>query len=97
MSILQRIRKSQQIFYLALSTSLRGVRDNIRTVVWQPFALSLGIPIKDIGALESLMDLAKIIIQPILGAASDVYGRKRFLIIRDLLVVLAGLFFLFAQ
>ena len=97
MSILQRIRRNQQIFYLALSTSLRGVRDNIRQVVWQPFALSLGVPIKDIGALESLMDLAKIIIQPILGAASDVYGRKKFLIIRDLLVVLAGVFFLFAQ
>ena len=97
MSILERIRKNQQIFYLTLSTSLRGVRDNIRQVVWQPFALSLGVPIKDIGALESLMDLAKIIIQPILGAASDVYGRKRFLIIRDLLVVLAGVFFLFAQ
>jgi len=97
MSILQRIRRDQQIFYLALSTSLRGVRDNIRQVVWQPFALSLGVPIKDIGALESLMDLAKIIIQPILGAASDVYGRKKFLIIRDLLVLLAGVFFLFAQ
>jgi MFS family permease len=66
-------------------------------VVWQPFALSLGIPIKDIGALESLMDFAKIIIQPILGAASDIYGRKPFLIIRDLLVVLAGLCFLFAR
>jgi DHA1 family tetracycline resistance protein-like MFS transporter len=97
MSILEKIRKDQQIFYLAISTALRGVRDNIRAVVWQPFALSLGVPIRDIGALESLMDLAKIIIQPILGAASDVYGRKRFLIIRDLLVVLAGLFFLFAQ
>jgi MFS family permease len=66
-------------------------------VIWQPFALSLGIPIKDIGALESLMELARIIIQPILGAASDTYGRKPFLVLRDLLVVFAGLFFLFAQ
>ena len=97
MTILERILKQEQLFYLSLATALRGIRDNIRMVVWQPFALSLGIPIKDIGALESLMDLAKIIIQPILGAASDVYGRKPFLIIRDLLVVLAGLFFLFAQ
>jgi MFS family permease len=97
MSILERIRREQQIFYLALATSLRGVRDNIRQVVWQPFALSLGVPIKEIGALESLMDLAKIIIQPVLGAASDVYGRKPFLIIRDLVVVIAGLSFLFAK
>ncbi len=97
MNILERIRKEKQIFYLSLATALRGIRDNIRQVVWQPFALSLGIPMKDIGALESLMDLAKIIIQPILGAASDVYGRKPFLIIRDVLVVVAGLFFLFAE
>ena len=97
MNILESIRRQQQIFYLALATALRGIRDNIRMVIWQPFALSLGIPMKDIGALESLMDLAKIIIQPILGAASDVYGRKPFLILRDVLVVLAGLFFLFAE
>jgi len=97
MIVLERISKQKQIFYLSLATALRGIRDNIRSVVWQPFALSLGVPLRDIGALESLMDLAKIIIQPILGAASDVYGRKPFLILRDLLVVFAGLFFLFAQ
>lgn len=97
MTILERIRKSQQIFYLGLATAMRGIRDNMRTVVWQPFALSLGIPMKDIGALESIMELARIIIQPVLGAASDVYGRKPFLILRDALVVVAGLFFLFAE
>lgn len=97
MNLLERIRREQQIFYLALATALRGIRDNIRMVVWQPFALSLGIPIKDIGALESLMDLAKIIVQPILGAASDVYGRKPFMVLRDLLVIFAGLCFLFAE
>ena len=97
MTILERIRKQRQIFYLALATAMRGIRDNIRMVVWQPFALSLGIPMRDIGALESLMELARIIIQPILGAASDVYGRKPFLVLRDLLVVFAGFFFLFAE
>lgn len=97
MVILERIREEQQIFYLAIATALRGIRNNIRMVVWQPFALNLGIPIKNIGALESLMDLAKIIIQPILGAASDIYGRKPFLVLRELLVVFAGLCFLLAQ
>ncbi|MFW6108861.1 MAG: MFS transporter [archaeon] len=97
MNILEKIRRDQQIFYLALATALRGIRDNIRSVVWQPFALSLGIPMRDIGALESLMELARIIIQPVLGAASDVYGRKPFLILRDMLVVAGGVFFLFAQ
>jgi len=95
--MLQRIRRSPQIIYLGLATALRGLRDNIRYVVWQPFALSLGLSVKDIGALESLMELSRIILQPVIGAASDVYGRKPFLILRDLLVVFAGVFFIFAK
>jgi MFS family permease len=97
MSILKRIRRDKQLLFLSLATALRGMRDNLRYIIWQPFALSLGIPIRDIGALESLMDFAKIIIQPILGAASDVYGRKKFLIARELTVLAAGLCFLFAE
>jgi len=97
MSIIERIRRDKQLLYLSLATALRGMRDNLRYIIWQPFALSLGIPIRDIGALESLMDLAKIIIQPVLGAASDVYGRKKFLIARELTVLAAGMCFLFAE
>lgn len=97
MSILNRIRRDKQLFYLSLATALRGMRDNLRYIIWQPFALSLGIPIRDIGALESLMDFAKIIIQPILGAASDVYGRKKFLIAREITVLASGLCFLYAE
>lgn len=97
MFIIDKIRKDKQLLYLSLATALRGMRDNLRYIIWQPFALSLGIPIRDIGALESLMDFAKIIIQPILGAASDVYGRKKFLIAREIVVLAAGLCFLFAE
>jgi MFS family permease len=97
MSILEKIRRDKQLFYLSLATALRGFRDNLRYIVWQPFALSIGIPIRDIGALESLMDFAKILIQPILGAASDIYGRKKFLIVREITVLIAGLCFLFAE
>jgi len=91
------IREEKQILYLAVATALRGIRDNLRYVVWQPFALSLGVPIRSIGALESLMDLAKIAVQPVFGAASDVYGRKPFLVFRDLLMLLSSLCFLFAR
>ena len=90
-------REEKQILYLTVVTALRGVIDNLRRVVWQPFALSLGVPIRSIGALESLMDLAKIAVQPVLGAASDVYGRKPFLILRDLLILSSCLCFLFAR
>jgi MFS family permease len=91
------IREEKQILYLAVATALRGIRDNLRYVVWQPFALSLGVPIRSIGALESLMDLAKIAVQPVLGAASDVYGRKPFLVLRDIIILSSGLCFLFAR
>lgn len=97
MALLQTIRKEKQIFYLALSAALRGLRDNLRQVVWQPFALSLGVPMASIGALESLMDLAKTLVQPIFGAASDVYGRKRFLVLREALILAAGVCFLLAR
>ncbi len=97
MAILEPIRKEKQILYLAVATALRGIRDNLRYVVWQPFALRLGVPIRSIGALESLMDFAKIAVQPVLGAASDVYGRKPFLIMRDLLILSSSLCFLFAR
>ena len=97
MGLAQKLGITKQIFYLALATAIRGLRDNLRYVLWQPFALSLGITMKSIGALESLMDLAKIVIQPVLGAASDAVGRKRFLVIRDFLIVISGLCFLYAR
>ena len=97
MNLLERIRNDKQLLFLSLATALRGMRDNLRYVIWQPFALSIGIPIRDIGALESLMDLANIVIQPVLGAASDAYGRKKFLIARELLTLVAGLCFLLAE
>jgi DHA1 family tetracycline resistance protein-like MFS transporter len=97
LAILGSIRKEKQIFYLALSAAFRGLRDNLRFVIWQPFALSLGVSMSSIGALESLMDVAKTAVQPVFGAASDTYGRKRFLIFRDALIVVAGVCFLFAK
>lgn len=97
MALIQTIRKEKQIAYLAISAAIRGCRDNLRHVVWQPFALSLGVPMGSIGALESLMDLAKTVVQPVFGAASDVYGRKRFLVLREALILAAGVCFLFAR
>lgn len=97
MALPEPIREEKQIRYLALAMALRGVMDNLRVVVWQPFALSLGVPIRSIGALESLMDLAKIAVQPVFGAASDIYGRKPFLVLRDLLILSSSLCFVFAR
>ncbi|MCW4048427.1 MAG: MFS transporter [Candidatus Bathyarchaeota archaeon] len=97
MNTLEWLRKEKQIAYFILATAFRGIRDNIRWVIWQPFALSLGLPMTSIGALSSLTEFSRIVIQPIIGAASDRYGRKRFLVLRDGLVVAACFCFLFAQ
>lgn len=81
---------------LALLSFLRGARDQMRWVVWQPFALSLGISMRSLGGLESALDLTRISVQPILGGASDAYGRKRFLVLRELLLLAALILFIVA-
>jgi len=85
------------LFTLSAASALRGVRDNLRAVVWQPFALSLGLNMQEIGGLESLIDLMKLIFEPALGAISDALGRKKLLILREILVVAAIVLLLFAR
>jgi MFS family permease len=97
MNTLAGIRKEKQVIFLVLARAFQGIRDNIHRVIWQPFALSLGLPMTSIGALSSLTEFSRIIIMPILGAASDRYGRKKFLIISDALILLACIFFIFAK
>jgi MFS family permease len=89
--------KKKQVTYLVLARAFQGIRDNIHRVIWQPFALSLGLPMTSIGALSSLTEFGRIAIMPILGAASDRYGRKKFLIISDALKLLACVCFIFAK
>jgi MFS family permease len=82
---------------LAVISSLRGLRDNLRTTIWQPFVLSLGVPMTSLGAMESVLDLIRILVQTPLGEASDVYGRKKFLAAREVLIVMASVLFLLAN
>jgi len=90
------LRRRGNIPLMALIAALRGAGDHMRSVVWQPFALSLGIPMRSLGGLESAIDLTRISVQPIIGAASDAYGRKRFLVLRELLLVTALALFVLA-
>ncbi len=75
---------------LATIGALRGAFHNMRGIVWQPFVLSLGVPMKSLGGLESTLDLTRIIAQPVLGGASDAFGRKRFIIARDIIALTTG-------
>ncbi len=97
MSVLRELRQRGQLLVFSMVAAVRGIRDNLRYVIIQPYALSLGIPVRSIGALESLADLSKIVLTPIMGAASDTYGRRRFLILRELLPAFAAVLFLFAR
>lgn len=86
---------------LAATGFLNGIHVNIVSVVWQPFALSLGASIPMLGLLTSLGGFAGIVtslVQPIGGWLADRWGRKPFVLLASLafiggyaLYTLAGL------
>jgi len=94
--VLQKERE-KSIVILSTISALRGIRDNLRYVIWQPFALSLGLNMSSIGSLESLMDFFKLIFEPAFGSLSDQVGRKNLTLFREFLILTAGILFVFAQ
>ncbi len=96
MTVQERQGSRGEVATLTAISALRGIRDNLRMVVWQPFVLSLGVPMSSLGGLESLLDFTRIAVQPIFGGASDAYGRKSFMVLGELLMVAGGVLFLLA-
>jgi len=77
---------------LSASGFLSGVHTNMVSVVWQPFALSLGASIPMLGLLTSLGGFGGIVtslVQPIGGWLADRAGRKPF-IVWSSVVLIAG-------
>jgi MFS family permease len=97
MGVLDHVRGWGRLFVLSVTSALRGIRDNLRTVVWQPFAISLGLDMQQVGTLESLSDLTKLLLEPAFGVISDALGRKRLLILRETVALGALLLILFAR
>lgn len=97
MSVVNRMQGRGRLFVLSATSALRGIRDNLRTVVWQPFALSLGLDMQQVGTLESLSDLTKLLLEPAFGVISDALGRKRLLILRETVALGALLLILSAR
>jgi MFS family permease len=91
------VERRASIPVLASIGALRGAFQNIRTVIWQPFVLSLGVPMTSVGGLESLLSLTRIAVQPVIGRASDAYGRRRFIMAREVLFLLAGAILVFTR
>ena len=92
-----KLRSWGWLFTLSAASALRGIRDNLRVTVWQPFALSLGLDMQAIGGLESLSDLAKLIVEPAFGVVSDAMGRKHLLVLREVLTLTALVLMLLAN
>jgi len=77
---------------LAGRTFLRGMRDNMVRVVWQPFVLSLGASMPLLGFLESLGGLRGLVpalVQPLSGRLSDYWGRKVFVLSSSVFAIVA--------
>jgi len=97
LGIQEKVKYNAMLLTLSLIQALRGVRDNLRSVVWQPYALSLGLDMKSVGVLESILDLSKNLMEPAFGTISDSIGRKKLTVFREVLILLGTILVLFAR
>ena len=91
---------NRNIRVLAASTFLRGMRDNMVRVVWQPFVLSLGASMPLLGFLESLGGIRGIVptlVQPLSGRLSDHFGRKVFILSSSVFSIVALFIYVLAS
>ena len=89
--------KRRLVFIVSAISALRGAVFKAWKVIWQPFVLSLGVSMARLGGLESLLDLTKIMMMPFLGKASDTYGRRRFIIAQEVLILAAAVLYIYAE
>lgn len=92
MSLRAEAPSNSNIRVLAARTFLRGMRDSMVRVVWQPFVLSLGASMPLLGLLESLGGFSGIVpmlVQPLVGRLSDHLGRKVFILASSALAMMA--------
>ncbi len=97
MGVEERVQDWGRLLVLSAASALRGIRDNFRTVVWQPFAISIGLDMQQVGSLESLTDFTKLLLEPAFGVMSDAWGRKRLLVLREAVALGALLLMLSAR
>src|SRR5512136_2741895 len=77
---------------LSASGFLSGIHTNMVSVVWQPFALSLGASIPMLGLLTSLGGMGGIVtslVQPVGGWLADRAGRKPFIVWASVVLIAA--------
>jgi len=92
----RRLKERGLVYTLSAISALRGAVFSVWSVVWQPFVLSLGFSMGSLGGLESLLDLTRIVVMPLFGKASDAYGRRRFIVAREILTLVAAVLYVYA-
>ena len=92
----RRLKERGLVYTLSAISALRGAVFSVWSVVWQPFVLSLGFSMGRLGGLESLLDLTRIVVMPLFGKASDAYGRRRFIVAREILTLVAAVLYVYA-
>jgi MFS family permease len=91
--------EERNVLVLAALEFLRGTGQSMLRAVWQPFVLSLGASMSELGLLESLggfRGLTNSLVQPIGGWVSDRRGRKIVLMAGEFLGALAFLVYALA-
>ena len=93
----EKMEKKGLVYMTSAISALRGAVFNAWRVIWRPFVLSLGVSMSRLGGLESILDLTRIVVMPLFGKASDTYGRRRFIVAREVLILAAAVLFIYAE
>ena len=93
----EKLEKKGLVYIVSAISALRGAVFNSWRVIWQPFVLSLGVSMSRLGGLESLLDFTRIVVMPLFGKASDTYGRRRFIVAREILILAAAVLYIYAE
>jgi len=93
----EKLEKKGLVYIVSAISALRGAVFNSWRVIWQPFVLSLGVSMSRLGGLESLLDFTRIVVMPLFGKASDAYGRRRFIVAREILILAAAVLYIYAE
>jgi MFS family permease len=66
---------------LAIQTLISQLGFGMLIVVWQPYILSLGLKVVDLGAVQSVINLSTAVGLFVWGPLSDMFGRKRVMLL----------------
>ncbi len=83
---------SKNFRVIAGASFLTGSSYNLIAAVWQPFVLSLGVPMSTLGLLEGVAGrrgALAAVLQPLTGWLSDCLGRKPLIVLGSLVSLLA--------